>query len=144
MPQVLNIRHLPGFKERRPIIPPGAVYIGRAADIGCWRASGRTRSVSQEADRAAVIAEYERWLGLQRHLIDALPEPAGRDLVCWCAPLSCHGDVLLRLPAPEKPPLHLRFVTRANWGFVAGGAAEGKCQPKTDQHPAAKANHNPA
>jgi hypothetical protein len=30
MPQVLNIRHLPRFKERRPIIPPDAVYISRA------------------------------------------------------------------------------------------------------------------
>jgi hypothetical protein len=27
----------------------------------------------------------------------ALHELAGRDLVCWCAPLPCHGDVLLRL-----------------------------------------------
>jgi hypothetical protein len=30
MPQVLNIRNLPGFKERRPAIPLGAVYIGSA------------------------------------------------------------------------------------------------------------------
>jgi len=30
MSQVLNIRLLPGFSERQPIIPPGAVYIGRA------------------------------------------------------------------------------------------------------------------
>ena len=29
VPQVINIRHLPGFGERQPIIPPGAVYIGR-------------------------------------------------------------------------------------------------------------------
>ena len=30
MPQILNIRHLPGFSERRPVIPPSAIYIGRA------------------------------------------------------------------------------------------------------------------
>jgi Domain of unknown function (DUF4326) len=29
--------------------------------------------------------------------MDALPELRGLDLVCWCAPLPCHGDVLLRL-----------------------------------------------
>ena len=29
MPQVLNLRHLPGFRERQPVIPSGAVYIGR-------------------------------------------------------------------------------------------------------------------
>jgi hypothetical protein len=26
-----------------------------------------------------------------------LPELHSRDLVCWCAPLPCHGDVLLEL-----------------------------------------------
>jgi hypothetical protein len=29
--------------------------------------------------------------------MEARHELAGRDLVCWCAPLPCHGDVLLRL-----------------------------------------------
>jgi hypothetical protein len=27
----------------------------------------------------------------------ALDELRGRDLVCFCAPLPCHGDLLLRL-----------------------------------------------
>jgi hypothetical protein len=27
----------------------------------------------------------------------AVPKLRGRDLVCWCAPLACHGDVLIRL-----------------------------------------------
>jgi hypothetical protein len=27
----------------------------------------------------------------------ALHDLRGLDLVCWCAPLPCHGDVLLRL-----------------------------------------------
>jgi hypothetical protein len=26
-----------------------------------------------------------------------LHELRGKDLVCWCAPKPCHGDVLLRL-----------------------------------------------
>jgi hypothetical protein len=29
--------------------------------------------------------------------MEALHELRGRDLICWCAPLPCHGDVLLRL-----------------------------------------------
>ena len=99
MPQVLNIRHLPGFKERRPIIPPSAVYIGRQNARYRLPASkwANPFSIKQEADREAVISAYERWLRLQRHLIDALRELEGCDLVCWCAPLPCHGDMLLRL-----------------------------------------------
>jgi hypothetical protein len=27
----------------------------------------------------------------------ALGELRGMDSACWCAPLACHGDVLLRL-----------------------------------------------
>jgi len=27
----------------------------------------------------------------------ALPELRGQDLVCWCAPEACHGDILLEL-----------------------------------------------
>ncbi|MFI5269885.1 MAG: DUF4326 domain-containing protein [Chloroflexota bacterium] len=54
-------------------------------------------AIKREADRETAIASYERWLRLQPHLRGALHELNGRDLVCWCAPLSCHGDVLLRL-----------------------------------------------
>ena len=54
-------------------------------------------SVKQGANRETVLAAYERWLRQQQRLMDALPELRGLDLVCWCAPLPCHGDVLLRL-----------------------------------------------
>jgi hypothetical protein len=35
----------------------------------------------------------------------ALDELRGKDLACWCTPLACHGDVLLRLAnaAGERP-----------------------------------------
>jgi hypothetical protein len=42
-----------------------------------------------------VIARYKAWAPTQPNIIAALPELAGKDLVCWCAPLPCHGDVLL-------------------------------------------------
>jgi hypothetical protein len=47
--------------------------------------------------REHAIASFERWLRDRPHLMAALPELRGRDLVCWCAPLACHGDVLVRL-----------------------------------------------
>jgi hypothetical protein len=98
MPQVLNARHLPGFSEHRPIVPANAVYIGRPnARYGLraskWANPFRPRSPN---DHAAAVAMYERWLRRQP-LMDHLHELRGLDLVCWCAPLPCHGDVLLRL-----------------------------------------------
>jgi hypothetical protein len=41
--------------------------------------------------------EAPLWLADQHDLLRALDELRGRDLVCFCAPLPCHGDLLLRL-----------------------------------------------
>jgi len=92
---------MPGFKEHRPIIPPGAVYIGRAMPryglpTSKW---ANPFTFKREDDRADVIAAYERLVRQQRRLMTTLHELDGLDLVCWCAPFPCHGDVLLRLVA---------------------------------------------
>ena len=98
MPRVLNIRHLPGFQERRPIIPPDAIYIGRQnARYGPAKSQwANPFRPSSPAEHEAVVAMYARWLRRQP-LVAALHELRGLDLVCWCAPLPCHGDVLLKL-----------------------------------------------
>jgi len=72
-------------------IPAGAVYIGRGSK---W---GNPFRIDHDGDRATVIAKYERWLADQHHLLRALDELRGGDLVCFCAPRACHGDLLLRL-----------------------------------------------
>jgi hypothetical protein len=99
MPQVINVRRLPGFSEGWPVIPAGAVYIGRRSAryrllTSKW---ANPFTVRRAADRETVISAYERWLRSQPQLMTALHELHDRDLVCWCAPLPCHGDVLLRL-----------------------------------------------
>lgn len=88
-PRVLNYH--------RDRIPEGAVYIGRK-----WRhipASkwGNEFVIGWDGDRTAVIAKYRVWICDQPELIAALPELRGRNLVCFCAPEPCHGDVLLEL-----------------------------------------------
>jgi hypothetical protein len=71
--------------------PAGAVYIGRGSK---W---GNPFRIGSDSGRAAVISKYERWLADQHHLLRALDELRGRDVVCFCAPRECHGDLLLRL-----------------------------------------------
>ena len=51
----------------------------------------------RHGDRAAVIAKHARWLRDQHHLLCTLDELRGKDLLCFCAPAACHGDLLLRL-----------------------------------------------
>jgi hypothetical protein len=83
MPKVLN--------KRRDGIPEGAVYIGRG---GKW---GNPFVIGEDGTRAEVIAKYRQMIMGSPGLLDRLHELRGKDLVCWCAPQACHGDVLLEL-----------------------------------------------
>ena len=83
MPKVLN-----KYKDG---IPKGAVYIGRPSK---W---GNPFTIGKEGTREEVIKLYEEYLMGNAELLGALPELRGKDLVCFCAPKACHGDVLLKL-----------------------------------------------
>jgi|SRR5580704_9110434 hypothetical protein len=99
MPRVLNLRDLPGYAHRGPVIPAGAVYIGRPA----WRyglsgslwANVPLPSNATDSQRAHAVMEYETRLTCDAVRMGRLHELRGRDLVCWCSPKACHGDVLL-------------------------------------------------
>jgi hypothetical protein len=67
------------------------VYIGRPTK---W---GNPFVIGKDGTREDVIRKYEDWVVTQPHLMQALHELRGKDLVCFCAPQGCHGDVLLRL-----------------------------------------------
>ncbi|RUV66725.1 MULTISPECIES: DUF4326 domain-containing protein [unclassified Mesorhizobium] len=70
---------------------PGRVYIGRPSK---W---GNPFVIGRDGSREEAIEKYRAWLASQPELLDALDELRGRDLVCWCAPQGCHGDVLIEL-----------------------------------------------
>lgn len=91
MPMVLNIHHLKGW------IPPNAVYIGRARK-GMPPGWGNPFVIGKDGSREEVIAKYRAWLVAQPELVEkAKRELAGKDLVCFCAPHACHGDVLVEV-----------------------------------------------
>lgn len=84
MPQVYN--------RRDPNIPAGAVYVGRPTK---W---GNPYPMRWESMRVTVVEAYRGLLAIRPDLVaDARRELRGKDLVCWCAPLSCHADVLLEI-----------------------------------------------
>jgi len=99
MSKVLN-KHKSG-------IPSGAVYIGRGS------AFGNPFQIPRDGDREEVIEKFRLWIQTQPKLIERVKrELKGRDLVCYCAPLPCHADLLLAIandqiytpaPAEAKP-----------------------------------------
>lgn len=73
---------------------PEYVYIGRPSKYG------NPFSIGVDGTRSEVIRKYERWINLpeQSELrADIKRELAGKILGCWCKPLACHGDVILRI-----------------------------------------------
>lgn len=86
------------LNKKRHGVPVDAVYIGRPSK---W---GNPFVIGRDGTRAQVIAKYRAYLLRDARLMAALPELCGRDLVCWCAPEACHGDVLLQLANVGVPP----------------------------------------
>ncbi|KKL72439.1 hypothetical protein LCGC14_2084930 [marine sediment metagenome] len=83
MPKVLN--------KRTDTIPPDAVYVGRPSKWG-------NPFLVRHGSRGKVIALYADWLdGMVFNERLNIDELRGKDLVCWCAPLPCHADILLKL-----------------------------------------------
>jgi len=84
---VINIRDL------RAAAPSGPVAkIDRSTTYGNpYRIS---RSVTREQ---AIEAFRAYWLAPEQQPLRerALADLAGKHLACWCAPLPCHGDVIL-------------------------------------------------
>lgn len=80
MPKVLNIKHLHGE------LPPNAVYCARGSKYG------NPFKIGVDGDRDTVCDSFEA-ITLPTLDVTAL---RGKDLVCFCAPLRCHCDAILR------------------------------------------------
>ncbi|BBI30470.1 DUF4326 domain-containing protein [Acanthamoeba castellanii medusavirus] len=113
LPKVVRITH--ANKD-----DPNLVYIGREWNKGGydlkeskWHNPFFLKKDATPAERQKCLDEFRSHItskyGCGKYLMRALPELAGKTLGCWCAPLPCHGDVLVDLlrnyqPPPVKPP----------------------------------------
>lgn len=77
---------------------PYDVYIGRPSK---W---GNPLVIGLDGDREAVIRGYRGYVEslIAQRMCD-LEELRGKRLGCFCAPLPCHGDVLVELLEGEDP-----------------------------------------
>lgn len=118
-------------KCRYPAEPAPAVAIGRPSPLG------NPFKMSKATGCEEMVAYYAAWLDAQRAQPDSavarglarlrlIPEECGElTLVCWCAPLPCHGDAIrerLLGPAwptiapPSRPPERRALVAYARRG----------------------------
>lgn len=86
------------FNRHQRNAPPGARYIGRGSPFGNDFAIGAPDPETGEPmSRQRVIELFEERLLADEELMALVKrELRGQDLVCFCKPAPCHGDVLLK------------------------------------------------
>ena len=81
MPKVLNRRQ-----------SNDGVYIGRPSE------HGNPFVIGVDGNRIQVIEKHKDWVESNPEYREKVrKELKGKNLVCFCAPLPCHGDILLRI-----------------------------------------------
>lgn len=73
---------------------PFDVYIGRPSE---W---GNPFVIGTDGNREQVVAKYKQWLwnrmNTEPEFVAKVAALHGKVLGCFCAPLACHGDVLVK------------------------------------------------
>jgi hypothetical protein len=91
MAKVRNRKHLRPWEMKEMVDRGTAVYIGRPSK---W---GNPFVIGRDGTRDQVVEKFGKWIVQQDSLMASIPELVGKDLICFCAPLRCHGDVLKAL-----------------------------------------------
>jgi len=77
----------------------GGIYIGRPSIFG--------NPFKRAGHREDNIRQYKRYfwdrINSDADFLDAVLSLEGKDLICWCAPKPCHGNVILAWFAAGKP-----------------------------------------
>lgn len=83
------------------------VYIGRGSKWGNPFSHMKHSQAEVIVDsREEAIECYKNWIQFRPDLIaDAKRELKGKVLGCFCKPLDCHGDVLLKIANEEDDEL---------------------------------------
>ena len=84
MPKVLNVKDVQEFNQ-------DMIYIGRPSK---W---GNPFIIGKDGNRKEVIQKYQEFVKNNNLITEIKKELKGKNLVCHCAPLKCHGDVLLQI-----------------------------------------------
>ncbi len=100
------------WNMRDPNRPIDAVYIGRAVPSQGIKASiwGNPFRLPKKANpyddamaRKHCIDQYREWLmHSAASPLGSIGALKGKALVCWCAPLPCHGDVLIEVALQQN------------------------------------------
>lgn len=78
-----------------PMRPKGAVYIGRR-NLLVESKYANPFIIGIDGDRDTVCDLYESYADQRFTDAEVRADLGGKSVMCWCAPLRCHGDYLVR------------------------------------------------
>jgi hypothetical protein len=101
LPQVVKMKQYNG-----KIIQDCDLYIGRQCYHHPWKlAQSKWHNPFHLKHynycRKTVLQKYENYILRNKLLMNSLKELRGKRLGCWCKPLPCHGDILVKLVKKE-------------------------------------------
>lgn len=89
--KVLNKHHY----KNKPL-PENTIYIGRGSKWGNpYSHMSNTKAEFKVQTREEAIENYRSYLISNKGLMDSLHELKDKNLLCYCSPRQCHGDILL-------------------------------------------------
>lgn len=96
-PQVLNINHRTDKYPDSDVVYV-VVYVGRPSPWG----NPFTFDPTSPRSRKECVKQYDEWVHSKPVLLKRIKkELKGKHLLCYCAPLRCHGDILLKIANEE-------------------------------------------
>ena len=91
--RVLNKHHY----KNKPL-PENTVYIGRGSKWGNpYSHMTGTKAEFKVNTREEAIDRYREYLSSNRDLMESLHEIKGKNLLCYCSPKQCHGNILIEV-----------------------------------------------
>lgn len=88
------------WNKRDASVPAGAIYVGRPSKWGnpFSHVLSKYDDIVLVGTREEAIQSYYEMIAVMPHFIQQIREELrGKHLVCWCAPLPCHADILLKI-----------------------------------------------
>lgn len=127
------------YNRRTDDIPSGAIYIGRGSKWGNRYSHIRSDlAVERVKTREEAVEKHFLWLKKQlkegKISLEVMASLDGKDLVCFCRPLKCHGETLEKLAKWAKSELDKQrsvsvkhtFTWRRHGGYECSTAGDAR------------------
>ena len=101
IPEIINLKGKKYLYGKKCEKIKDIVYCGRSMFMGNWELEksiwGNPFKVTNEITNEMACKKYEEYLLNNSELMDKLYLLKGKKLACWCSPLPCHTEIIIKI-----------------------------------------------